>query len=160
MHARYYVKKRESWSVNYNTIVYTKLTEKENKRRGEKRVVGGGDDLIQLFNVFGLESAPSRRAQRILKDLNETASSFHITRHSLAFFGGVSNKPCLLFSLSSRARAASRVCMSSNCFCRASLRSIFWKLDKGFVFSVSGAPYTCSSVLLLELLSCWVVLMM
>jgi hypothetical protein len=30
------LKIRESWSVNYNTIVYTKLTEKEKKRR-EKR---------------------------------------------------------------------------------------------------------------------------
>ena len=89
------LKIRESWSVNYNTIVYTKLTEEEKERR-EKREGGRGessgeDDLIiqiQLCNVFGIETAPSRRTQRILKDLNETAS---VTRRLLAFFGGVSN---------------------------------------------------------------------
>ena len=128
---------------------------KEEKRK--KRVVGevAGDDLIiqiQLCNAFGIETAPSRRAQRILKDLNETASSFHVTRRLLALFGGVSNKPSLLFSLISRARAASRVCTSSSCFCLASLRNILLMLDEGFGFSVSGAPPNCSSVLLLELL--------
>ena len=126
MHAHYYVK---------------------NKRKLECLII-----QIQLCNVFGIETAPSRRAQRILKDLNETASSFHVTQRSLAFFGGVSNKPCLLFSLTSRARAASRVCTSSSCFCLASLRSIFLMLDEGYGFSVSGAPSNCSSVLLLELL--------